>query len=327
MKKLKFLAAIIPGITVAVCLSTSVAAQTVDIADWLEALKAEIIEKEIRVSTFEQALSNFKPIQRVIDLDRRQPEFTLTFDQYLKRVVPKQRVIRGRKKLTKHKMLLNEIGKKYGVQPRFIVSLWGVETDFGRIDGGFPVIHALATLAIDGRRSKFFREQLITAIRILDQGHITLDKMRGSWAGAMGNFQFMPSSFVSFAIDYDNDGKRDIWENKKDAFASAANYLSKSGWRNDRTWGREVRIPKAFDKNLVGLKIRKNMSEWRELGVLRVDGGALPKRNLMGSIVIVNGPNSRVFLTYSNYQTILKWNRSKFFAIAVGMLAEKIGGK
>mgnify|MGYP000249873476 FL=1 len=327
MKKLKFLAAIIPGITVAVCLSTSIAAQTVDIADWLEALKAEVIEKEIRVSTFEQALSNFKPIQRVIDLDRRQPEFTLTFDQYLKRVVPKQRVIRGRKKLTKHKMLLNEIGKKYGVQPRFIVSLWGVETDFGRIDGGFPVIHALATLAIDGRRSKFFREQLITAIRILDQGHITLDKMRGSWAGAMGYFQFMPSSFVSFAIDYDNDGKRDIWQNKKDAFASAANYLSKSGWRNDQTWGREVRIPKEFDKKLVGLKIRKNMSEWRELGVLRVDGGALPKRNLMGSIVMVNGPNSRVFLTYSNYQTILKWNRSNFFAVAVGMLAEKIGRK
>ena len=327
MKKLKFLAAIIPGITVAVCLSTSVAAQTVDIADWLEALKAEIIEKEIRVSTFEQALSNFKPIQRVIDLDRRQPEFTLTFDQYLKRVVPKQRVIRGRKKLTKHKMLLNEIGKKYAVQPRFIVSLWGVETDFGRIDGGFPVIHALATLAIDGRRSKFFREQLITAIRILDQGHITLDKMRGSWAGAMGNFQFMPSSFESFAIDYDSDGKRDIWQNKKDAFASAANYLSKSGWQNDQTWGREVRIPKTFDKKLVGLKIRKDISEWRDLGVLRVDGGDLPKRNLMGSIVMVNGPNSRVFLTYSNYQTILKWNRSKFFAVAVGMLAEKIGRK
>ena len=327
MKKLKFLAAIIPGIMVAVCLSIGVVAQTVDIADWLEALKAEIIEKEIRVSTFEQALSNFKLIQRVIDLDRRQPEFTLTFDQYLKRVVPKQRVIRGRKKLTKHKMLLNEIGNKYGVQPRFIVALWGVETDFGRIDGGFPVIHALATLAIDGRRSKFFREQLITAIRILDQGHITLDKMRGSWAGAMGYFQFMPSSFVSFAIDYDNDGKRDIWQNKKDAFASAANYLSKSGWRNDQTWGREVRIPKAFDTKLVGLKIRKNMSEWRNLGVLRVDGGALPKRNLMGSIVMVNEPNSRVFLTYSNYQTILKWNRSNFFAVAVGTLAEKIGRK
>ena len=224
-------------------------------------------------------------------------------------------------------MLLNEIGNRYGVQPRFIVALWGVETDFGRIDGGFPVIHALATLAIDGRRSKFFREQLITAIRILDQGHITLDKMRGSWAGAMGYFQFMPSSFVSFAIDYDNDGKRDIWQNKKDAFASAANYLSKSGWRNDQTWGREVRIPKGFDKKLVGLKIRKDTSEWRNLGVLRVDGGDLPKRNLMGSIVMVNGPKSRVFLTYSNYQTILKWNRSNFFAVAVGMLAEKIGRK
>jgi membrane-bound lytic murein transglycosylase B len=327
VKILKFLAAMTLGITVAACLLTSVVAQTVDIADWLEALKAEVIEKEIRVSTFEQALSNFKPIQRVIDLDRRQPEFTLTFDQYLRRVVPKQRVIRGRGKLTKHKMLLNEIGKKYGVQPRFIVSLWGVETDFGRIDGGFPVIHALATLAIDGRRSKFFRGQLITAIRILDQGHITLDKMRGSWAGAMGYFQFMPSSFVSFAIDYDNDGKRDIWQNKKDAFASAANYLSKSGWRNDQTWGREVRIPKGFDKKLIGLKIRKDVSEWRDLGVLRVDGSALPKRNLIGSIVMLNGPNSRVFLTYSNYQTILKWNRSNFFAVAVGTLAEEIGRK
>jgi membrane-bound lytic murein transglycosylase B len=327
VKKLKILAAIIPGITVAVCLSTGVVAQTVDIADWLEALKAEVIEKEIRVSTFERALSNFKPIQRVIDLDRRQPEFTLTFDQYLRRVVPKQRVNRGRKKLTQHRKLLSQVGKRYGVQPRFIVALWGVETDFGRIDGGFPVIQALATLAIDGRRSKFFREQLITAIRILDQGHITLDRMRGSWAGAMGNFQFMPSSFVSFAIDYDNDGKRDIWQNKNDSFASAANYLSKSGWRNDQTWGREVRIPKNFDKNLVGLKNRKNISEWRKLGVLRVDGGDLPKRNLMGSLVMVNGTNSRIFLTYSNYLTILKWNRSKFFAIAVGMLAEKIGGK
>jgi len=327
VKILKFFAAMIPGIMVAMCLSTGVVAQTVDIAGWLEALKAELIEKEIRVSTFEQALSNFRPIQRVIDLDRRQPEFTLTFDQYLRRVIPKPRVAMGRKKLTKHKKLLSQIGKKYGVQPRFIVALWGVETDFGRIDGGFPVIHSLATLALDGRRSKFFRKQLITAIQILDQGHITLEKMRGSWAGAMGNFQFMPSSFVNFAIDYDNDGKRDIWQNKKDSFASAANYLSKSGWKNDQTWGREVRIPKSFDKKFVGLKISKYISKWRELGVLRVDGGDLPKRNLKGSLVMVNGPNSRVFLTYSNYLTILKWNRSNFFAVAVGMLAEKIGGK
>ena len=130
-------------------------------------------------------------------------------------------------------------------------------------DGGFPVIQALATLAIDGRRSKFFRKQLITAIRILDQGHITLDRMRGSWAGAMGNFQFMPSSFVSFAIDYDNDGKRDIWQNKNDSFASAANYLSKSGWRNDQTWGREVRIPKSFGKNLRSLTSGISVSGWR----------------------------------------------------------------
>jgi len=209
------------------------------------------------------------------------------------------------------------------VQPRFIVAFWGIETDFGRLDGGFSVVAALATLAYDGRRSKFFRGELIRAIRILDQGHITPERMKGSWAGAMGNFQFMPSSFENFAVDYDGDGKRDIWRNKKDAFASAANYLSKSGWKNDQTWGRQITLPAGFDQKLVGLKVRKRMSEWQALGVRKVDGSALPKRELMASLVqATRGP---VFLTYNNYRVILKWNRSTYFAVAVGTLAEKIG--
>jgi len=299
------------------------AAQQVDFATWKQTLRDEVISKGIRGETFDRAFVNVSPIKRVVELDRNQPEFKLTFDQYISRVVPKRRVLTGRKKLAENREILTEIGKKYGVQPRFIVAFWGIETDFGRLDGGFSVVAALATLAYDGRRSKFFRGELIRAIRILDQGHITPERMKGSWAGAMGNFQFMPSSFENFAVDYDGDGKRDIWRNKKDAFASAANYLSKSGWKNDQTWGRQITLPAGFDQKLVGLKVRKRMSEWQALGVRKVDGSALPKRELMASLVqATRGP---VFLTYNNYRVILKWNRSTYFAVAVGTLAEKIG--
>ena len=181
--------------------------------DWKEKLKIEAIEKGISKNTLDLAIDDFKPIKRVIELDRRQPEFTLTLDQYLKRVVPSRRIKKGRLMLAKNNKILEKIGKKYSVQPRFIIALWGIETDFGRLDGGFSVVHSLATLALDGRRSKFFRKELIRALRILDQGHINIRDMRGSWAGAMGHFQFMPSSFENFAVDYDNDGKRDIWRN------------------------------------------------------------------------------------------------------------------
>ena len=299
-----------------------------DFATWLKALRAEALAKGINANTLDRALVGLTPIKRVIELDRRQPEFTLTFDQYINRVVPARRVRKGQAKLAEHRKLLIEIGKKYGVQPRFIVALWGIETDFGRIDGGFSVIRALATLAHDGRRSRFFRGQLIRALRIIDQGHITAEKMKGSWAGAMGQFQFMPSSFEAYAVDYDGDGRRNIWRDQADAFASAANYLAKSGWRADQTWGRAVKIPAGFDAAAIGLKIKKPMSEWRRLGVTRKDGSALPKRELPASLVragkAADGP---VFLVYNNYRVTLKWNRSTFFAVAVGTLAERINGR
>ena len=307
-------------------LSTNLDAKQINTNTWLKVLRKEAVSQGIAGSTVDLAFANFKPLNRVLELDRRQPEFTLTFEQYLNRVVPKEIVVKCRQKRTENKKILTDIGKMYGVQPRFIVALWGIESDFGRIGGGFSVVHSLATLALDGRRGKFFRGELLRALRILDQGHITLERMRGSWAGAMGHFQFMPSSFENFAVDYDGDGKRDIWRDKKDAFASAANYLSKSGWRGDQTWGREVEPPLDLDQNFYGLKIRKTLTEWHKLGVRRVDGSALPTRNLSGSLVRVDDTNAPVFLTYGNYLTILKWNRSTYFAVAVGTLAERMGG-
>lgn len=300
-------------------------AGTPSFSQWVGALRQEAAQRGIRRVTLDAALNGLEPIPRIIELDRKQPEFTLTFRQYMDRVVPRARVEMGRQRLRENRALLEEIGRKYGVQPRFLVAFWGIETDFGQVTGGFRVIPALATLAYDGRRSAYFRRELLDALEILDQGHIALPDMVGSWAGAMGQSQFMPSSFVTFAVDYDGDGRKDIWNTKADVFASAANYLSRVGWKGDQTWGRPVRLPKGFDTGLASLKIRKRLSEWQRLGVRRADGGDLPKRDLMASVVLAEGPGGPAYVVYDNYHAILKWNRSTFFALAVGSLAEQIG--
>ena len=271
------------------------------------------------------ALKGVKLIPRVVELDRKQPEFTLTFRQYMDRVVPQGRVDKGRQKLRENRALLQQISGKYGVPPQFIVAFWGIETDFGRITGGFSVISALVTLAYDGRRSTYFRGELMNALKIIDGGHITAKAMVGSWAGAMGQPQFMPSSFLSFAVDHDGDGRKDIWKNVADVFASAGNYLARSGWKGDQTWGRPIRLPKGFDQTLAGHGTRKLISEWQKLGVRRADGTDLPTRDLKASVVLTEGPGSAAYLAYNNFRTILKWNRSNFFAIAVGSLADRIG--
>lgn len=306
---------------------TTARAQTEPFESWLQELRAEAASKDISESTLEAALTGIEPIPRVIELDRRQPEFTLTFEQYMARVVPEKRVEKGRRLLAEHRELLERVARRYGVQPRFIVALWGIETDFGRITGGFPVIAALATLAHDGRRSAYFRGELLNALRIVDEGHISADDMVGSWAGAMGQSQFMPSSFLNFAEDHDGDGRKDIWTTREDVFASAANYLAQSGWKDDQTWGRPVRLPAGFDDSLTGRKVSKGLREWQSLGVRRADGSDLPTRNLPTSIVLMEGPGSAAFATYHNYEVILKWNRSNYFAVAVGTLADRIKGR
>ena len=187
------------------------------------------------------------------------------------------------------------------------------------------MIASLATLAYDGRRSAYFRGELLQALIILNEGHITADAMVGSWAGAMGQSQFMPSSFLNFAVDFDGDNRRDIWTTKADVFASAANYLARSGWRDDQTWGREVRLPAGFELALADLDVVKRLSEWQALGVRRADGGDLPARDLKASVVLPGGEGGPAFVIYDNYRTILKWNRSSYFAVSVGYLADLIG--
>ena len=293
--------------------------------EWLQALREEARSRGVQVETLEAALSGVAPIARVIELDRRQPEFTLTFQQYQERVVSPSRIQTGQRQLTDNRALLEEIGGKFGVQSRFIVALWGIETDFGRLTGGFPVIAALATLAHDGRRSSYFREELLNALQILDEGHISPAQMEGSWAGAMGQCQFMPSSFLNFAVDYSGDGRRDIWNTRSDVFASTANYLARSGWRNDQTWGRAVRLPAGFNAGLAGLDTRKAIGAWQALGVRRADGSDLPDRPLMASIILPEkGDLATAFMVYENFRTILKWNRSTYFALAVGLLSDAI---
>ena len=296
-----------------------------DFNTWLDKLKTEAKRQGISQKTIDNSLIGIKPIPRVIELDRKQPEFTLTFAEYLKRVVSDRRITTGKSKLKKHEELLRQISAKYGVQSRYIVALWGIETDFGRITGGFPVISSLATLAYDGRRSKFFRKELFLALKIVDGGHILAKDMIGSWAGAMGQNQFMPSSFHAYAVDYDNDGSKDIWKTLPDVFASIANYLSKSGWRADQIWGRPVRLPENFSRKFLGRKLKKPLSEWEQLGVRKLSGQDLPKRNLLSSIIRPEkGQIGPAFVIYNNYEVILKWNRSNYFATAVGTLSDKI---
>ena len=324
---------------------------------WLVELRLEARASGIGDATLDAALTGIEPIPRIIELDRSQPEGRLTAAQYLERVVPRSRIEAARTRLARHRPLLDDVAARYGVQPRFIVALWGIETDFGRNTGGFSVIEALATLAYDGRRSAFFRGELLNALKIIDDGHISAHDMTGSWAGAMGQSQFMPSSFLSFAVDRNADGRRDIWTTLDDVFASIANYLSSVGWQGDQTWGRRdiwttlddvfasianylssvgwqgdqtwgraVRLPGGFDDSLLGLETVRPIGGWQALGVRRADGGDLPARQLSASIVQPDGAGTPAYMVYENFKTTLKWNRSTYFALAVGHLADAMVG-
>lgn len=300
-------------------------------ADWLVDLRAEASAKGISAKTLDAALTGLEPIPRVIELDRRQPEFTWTFRKYMDNLVNDKRIETGKLKLAENAKMLTKISEKYGVQPRFLIAFWGLETDFGRLaEGYFPTIAALATLAHDGRRSTFFRQQLLTALKIIDKGHITAERMKGSWAGAMGHFQFIPTTFDAYATDYDGDGKIDIWANQGDAYASAANFLSKAGWKGDEIWGREVKLPKGFDFNLAVLKVRKTLPQWQALGVRRADGSHLPVpangAEMTASVVAPAGAKGPAFLVYGNFRTIMVWNQSINYALAIGQLADRLIG-
>jgi len=292
---------------------------------WLEDLKEEARQIGVGEATIQRVLAGIKPLPRVIELDRRQPEFMLTFWSYLQRSINDKRINSARALMVRHRELLEKISAQYGVQSRFLVSFWGLESNFGEYTGSFPVAGALVTLAHDRRRARFFRAQLLAVLKLMDRGDIAADA-KGSWAGAMGNHQFIPTTYRDFAVDFDGDGKRDLWNSLPDIFASAANYLSRSGWDAKRTWGREVRLPKEFNFELAGLTIGKSLADWQKIGVRRADGRDLPRVDIEGSIVLPAGSQGPAFLVYKNYRTILVWNRSILYALAVGHLADRIGG-
>ena len=295
-------------------------------ADWLVALRKQAAADGVSRPTLDAALGKLQPIPAVLDLDKNQPEFTLTFAQYLAKVVTDERAARGRALMAEYGPTLEKVGAKFGVQPRFIVALWAVESDYGRVTGGYSVIAALATLAYDSGRKDFFRKELIDALHIVDQHNITVNLMTGSWAGAMGQCQFMPSSFRRYAVDFDGDGRRDIWTSQPDVFASIANYLASFHWRHDQTWGRAVRLPAKFDARLIDLKREKSLGEWQRLGIRNPDGSDLPKPNLAASLVAPDGPAGPAYLVYSNYKIVMQWNRSTYFATSVGLLADRLAG-
>lgn len=302
-------------------------AQSPEFQTWLDGVRTEGLSKGLKRATLDAALNGLQPVERVLELDRRQPEFTRTFWGYLESFVTEDRIKRGRELMKRHAGLLRQVAGKYGVQPRFLVAFWGMETNFGDYTGGFPVIGAVATLAHDERRSDFFRAELFHALTILDQGHIAPADMKGSWAGAMGQPQFMPSTFTGYATDGDGDGRKDIWNSLPDVFASAANYLSQIGWDDTETWGREVQLPAGFDLDLADLTVRKHISEWQNLGVRRANGTDLPVADIEGSIVLPAGVNGPAFLVYGNFEAIMTWNRSVYYALAVGHLSDRIIGR
>ncbi|HVJ51581.1 MAG TPA: lytic murein transglycosylase [Aliidongia sp.] len=296
-----------------------------DFPTWLAAFKKEAIDQGIRRSTVENAFVGVQPSARVLELDRKQPETTITFQQYIDRAITQQRVDAARKRLEENRPLLTEIERRYNVQPRFIVALWGLETGFGAVVGDFSIITALTTLAYDGRRGDFFRTELIAALRILDQGRFQPSDLKGSWAGAMGQTQFMPSSFLKYAVDYNGNGRQDIWHDRADVLASIANYLSSVGWDGANGWGREVVLPAAFDPTLLGGHTLRSVDAWRSIGVEPAEGGALPHIDLEAGLVQPGGADGPTLMTYGNYRVIMKWNRSLYFASAVSYLADRIG--
>lgn len=291
-------------------------------AKFLETLRREAENKGIHSTTLDLALNGLESDSRVLARYNHQPEKKQSLKAYIARRVSKTRVAAGRLALSEYRDTLDSIAERFGVQPRFIVALWGSESDYGRNMGDFPVIRSLATLAYATKRGNYFRRELLEALRILDQGHIPVEDMVGSWAGAMGQCQFMPWSYNHRAIDFDADGHKDIWNSKEDALASIANYLASHGWRKDLTWGRPVKIPPGLDPGRVNT--RENLSEWQALGIRRLNGSDLPLRDISAQLIAPAHAMGQHYLVYDNFSILLKWNRSHHFAIAVGTLSDRI---
>ncbi len=291
---------------------------------WLAGLRREARGQGISTRTLDAALAGIRPIPAVIEADVRQPERRITFAEYRRRVVSADRIERGRQMLTLHRQLLTEVTARYGVPAQVLVALWGIESNFGERQGTYPVFAALATLAYDGRRAKFFRRELLSALKIVEHGSAEPARMLGSWAGAMGQNQFMPSTYLSYAVAFGGNGHPDIWSSLPDVFASMANYLSRAGWDARYIWGREVSVPDGLDEGRIGLEHRAPLPTWHERGVRLPDGGELPIVAIPASLLRMDDGDSSSYLVYGNFRALMAWNRSTYFGVSVGLLSDSL---
>jgi membrane-bound lytic murein transglycosylase B len=302
--------------------------------EWLGALRAEAIERGISPALVERAFADVRPVEQIIDRDRSQAEFTLDLDRYLSRRLTAPTIRLARRMHTTHRSLLRRVEAKYGVPSRVVVSVWGLESNFGRFSGVRPTIPALITLAYDPRRGAMFRSELFTALEIVDRGDIELERLKGSWAGALGQPQFMPSSYVEYAQDFDEDGRKDIWASEADVFASIAFYLQKHGWTTGRTWGREVKATPELQKKLLSIPRRdtgcranriltdpRPLTEWRTLGLRSRDRTPLPNSTIPASLLEAG---KRTFLLYANYEALLGYNCAHSYALSVALLSDRL---
>ena len=312
----------LPFLMISILLAPTTLSAKASFAQFLETLRNDAENQGIRTTTLALALNDLESDPRVLARYNHQPEKKQSLKTYLARRVSPNRVAAGRLALTQYRTVLDSIAGRFGVQARFVVALWGSESDYGRNIGDFSVIRSLATLAHATKRGNYFRRELLEALLILDQGHIPPNRLVGSWAGAMGQCQFMPWSYNHRAVDFDADGHKDIWHSREDALASIANFLSAHGWRNDLTWGRPVTIPPNLDPGLENA--HKNLSEWQALGVSRLNGSDLPLRDISAQLIAPPHAPGEHYLVYENYSVLLKWNRSHHFAIAVGTLSDHI---
>lgn len=289
-------------------------------------LRAESSRNGVAAQTFDRHAAGVEPDMEVIALLDRQPEFTTPIWDYMAGLVDDERVADGRAKLEQWQDTLTAIERQYGVDPATVVAVWGVESNFGNSFGKRPVIRSLTTLACIGRRQPFFRSELFHALKILQEGHIEAEQFTGSWAGAFGHTQFMPSTFNRIAVDFDGDGRRDLMGNVPDALASTANYLSRSNWRTGEPWGFEVKLPSGLDTSGAGRRNKQAMSDWAARGVRKVDGSALPAGNTQAGLLLPAGPNGPAFLVQRNFDAIFSYNAAESYALAIAHLADRIRG-
>ncbi len=290
---------------------------------FLASVRAEGRRAGISEATLNAAFAGIGPNQKVIDADRKQPEFTMTWARYQSLTMSDKRIARGRETCAAQRELLHRVSERYRVDPAPIAGIWGLESNFGTDTGSYNVIEALATLAWEGRRASFFRSQLISALRILDHGDVAPGRMLGSYAGAMGQPQFMPDSYLRYAVDFEGTGRRDIWTSTGDVLGSIANYLSASGWRYGEPWGQPVMVPPGFDAS-GGREQRRSLGEWQRLGVRRADGSGFTRLDPDGAVIMPDGDAGPAFMVYANFAAIRRYNPSDFYALAVGLLGDTV---